>query len=251
VNLLLVGRDELEGDGRVALRGRRAEHLRTVVRAAPGDHLRAGVIRGPLAEATVIEVSDQSITVELELEAALPAPPTIDLLLAVPRPKALARVLQSAASMGVRRIDLINAWRVDKSYLHSHRVEDAALRRELVLGCEQGATTWVPDIAVHRLLMPYLDGELGPRLEAGDPSSHRVLAHPRGEPIEAVLVPGSAAPVVLAVGPEGGWIERELRSFGELGFRQASAGDAVMRVESALPALLAQIALLRRLPTPP
>lgn len=248
VNLLLVDRPELGADRRVELRDRRAKHLRDVVRVAPGDHLRAGVIRGELADATVVDVSERAVTVELALEDNEPPTPSVDLVLAVPRPKALPRVLQSCASMGVRRIDLINAWRVDKSYLHSHRLEAEALRHELVLGCEQGATTWVPEIEVHRLLMPFLREVLAPRLDAADAPRHRLLGHPRAAHIEDVLQTGPGGGVVLAIGPEGGWIDRELRSFAGLGFAPTSAGDPVMKVESAIPALLAQIAMLRRMP---
>jgi RsmE family RNA methyltransferase len=67
--------------------------------------------------------------------------------------------------------------------------------------------------------------------------------------IESALVPGDPSPVTLAIGPDGGWIDREIASFSELGFAPVSIGSAVLRVEAAVAALLSEVALLRRLPS--
>jgi RsmE family RNA methyltransferase len=246
VNLLLLEPEELGDDVSVELRGRRAHHLRAVLGVSVGDRVRVGVIRGAVGHATVREMGDDRVLLEAQLDGKPASPPSVDLVLAVPRPKVLSRVLETAAAVGVRRIDLVNAWRVDKSYLGSRRLETAALQRALRLGCEQGGGTWVPDVDVHRMLMPFLR-TLSRRLASQ--SARCVIAHP-GAPtrLEEVLPQGYAGPTILAVGPEGGWIEREVASFGDLGFRPASIGAGVLRVESAVAALLAEVGLLGRLP---
>jgi len=243
VNLLLLDPAEVTG-GEAVLPGgdRRARHLREVLRASVGQRLRAGLVRGAIGEAEVLSVAPD---VRLRLALAGPAapPPSIELVSAVPRPKALSRLVQTAAAFGVARIDLVNAWRVDRSYFESPRLAPAALAADVRLGCEQGGTTWVPDIAVHRLLMPFLAAARWP---AG---ATRLVAHPRGESfVEEVVAPGRTGAIALAVGPEGGWIDRELASWGELGFRAVRLGAAVLRTDTAVAALLAQIDLLRRLP---
>ena len=244
MNLLLLEADEIGGGGEVVIAGgdRRARHVREVLRAAAGQRLRAGLVGGATGEVEVIAVEP-----DLRLRAALDGPasprPPVDLVAAVPRPKALSRLVQAAAASGVGRIDLVNAWRVDRSYFDSPRLTPEALAADARLGCEQGATTWVPEVAVHRLLMPFLAGARWPAGGA------LVVAHPRGSAlVEEVVPPGWAGAVVLAVGPEGGWIDRELASLGELGFRAVRLGAAVLRTEAAVAALLAQIELLRRLP---
>ncbi len=178
------------------------------------------------------------------LDGAIGPRPPVELILAVPRPKVLPRVLETAASLGVARIDLVNAWRVDRSYFASPRLAADELAAALRLGCEQGATTWVPDIELHALLMPFLEGDAG-RWPA---AAHRIIAHPRASsPIENAVPPGARSPILVAIGPEGGWIDRELASFAALDFRAVTLGPAVLRVESAVAAVLAQIQLLRRL----
>jgi 16S rRNA (uracil1498-N3)-methyltransferase len=241
VNLILV--EEGGGDA-VVLRGRRARHAREVLRARVGDELRVGLARGPRGVGRVVSMRDDEVTLECRLEAEAPPPPWLDVILAVPRPKVLLRALEALASFGARRIDLVNAWRVDKSFFGSRRLDETAVREALVLGCEQGGGTWIPEIAVRPLLVPFLRETLAPRL-AAEPSRRRLLFHPEGAGIENVALGG--ADVICAVGPEGGWIASELQSFAELGFVPVALGPAVLRVEAAVAALAGQLWLWRRL----
>lgn len=244
VNLLLLEPDEIV-DGRATVRGRRGRHLATVLRVAPGRRVRAGVIGGRLGEAEVLEVAGDAVSVRVELTSAPPAPLDVSLILAVPRPKVLSRLVQHAASWGLRRIDLVNAWRVDKSYFGSSRLSAAELADDLRLGAEQGMTTVLPEIAVHPLLVPFLDDVL-PAI--APPAARRLFADARaGVDLEAAAPPGDVGPVVLAIGPEGGWIDRERASFLARGFTSVRLGAAILRTEAAVTAALAQLALLRRL----
>jgi 16S rRNA (uracil1498-N3)-methyltransferase len=247
VNLVLIEPGELQ-DGRATLAGRRGRHLIDVVRVAVGDTLRLGVIRGSTGTATVAERTDSQVVVTFEADGSACDPPLVDLVLAMPRPRALSRVLQTAASFGVRRIDVINAWRVDKSYLQSGRLEPERLRQDVLLGCEQGSTAWVPDVTVHRRMMPFVDDVLTPRLaEAG---TLGLLAHARAtQPIELLVQPeaGSIGRTVVAIGPEGGWIQREIDTLIDSGMASVSLGPRILRTEAAVAALLAQLELLRRL----
>jgi RsmE family RNA methyltransferase len=240
VNLLLVEPVEIV-DGRVALRepDRRLRHLRTVLGVAQGSRVRAGVIGGATGTAEVVELSADGAVLALELGDAPRPPLPVELVLAIPRPKVLSRVIESAAAFGVDRIALTNAWRVDKSYLKSPRLEPDALAEAARLGAEQGATTHLPPISVHARLMPLLD-ERWPAPGSGV----RLIAHPGAPPIERGFRDG---PVTLAIGPEGGWIEREVETFVARGFTPVSLGSAILRVEAAVAGALAQLVLLARL----
>lgn len=244
MNLLLLepGEGEL-----VTLADRRARHLIDVLGVAPGARLRAGVIGGALGHAEVLEVGDDRVVIRAVLDEPAPPPSPVRLILAVPRPKVLARVVEHAAAAGVERIDLINAWRVDKSYLGSHKLDDAALALAVRRGAEQGMTTHLPALAVHPRLMAFLDAAHA----APDPTRVHLLAHARGGvDLERAHPPSEARPATLAIGPEGGWIDRELDTFTARGFAVISLGPAILRVEAAVTAALAQIGLLRRLRAP-
>ncbi|HWN71674.1 MAG TPA: RsmE family RNA methyltransferase [Haliangium sp.] len=250
MNLILFDAAELDEQSRLILDDRRGHHVCRVLRAAPGHRVRVGMVRGALGVGEVIAIDGERVELAVTLGDAMPARPRVDLILAVPRPKALPRLIQAAATMGVGRIDLVNAWRVDKSYLDAHQVEPASLAHHARLGCEQGTSTWVPEVTVHRLLMPFLE-EIAARRHAAAHADIALIAHPRAAvPLEAAVPPGSQGQVALAVGPEGGWIEREIESFVELGFVAVTCMDSVLRVDTAVAALLAQLALLRRLEHP-
>lgn len=240
MNLLLVEASELAGDT-CTVADRRAAHLRDVLGAGPGATVKMGIVGGAIGTAEV--VSDDGTAIALRFTAtAEPAPQLdVELVLAIPRPKALARVVETCAAFAVRRVDLTNAWRVDKSYLRSPKLAADALAHAARLGAEQGATTHLPSLHVHERLMALLDA----RFAAPDRTvACRLIAHPHAKPIESVIRHG---PVVLAIGPEGGWIERELDTFVERGFRPCSLGAPILRTESAVSAALGQLLLLGRL----
>lgn len=238
MNLLLIDAAELRTDGTCAIGDRRAQHLRSVLGVEVGSTVRAGIVGGGLGTAEVVHV-DGDITLRFTMTHAAPAPMPVDLVLAIPRPKVITRTIETAASFAVRRIDLTNAWRVDKSYLGSPRLEPAALAFAARFGAEQGATTHIPEITVHERLMALLDDRFP------SPGGVRLVAHPGAPPIESVVK--AAAPTTLAIGPEGGWIERELDTLVERGFQPVSLGKPILRVEAAVASALAQLELLHRM----
>jgi RsmE family RNA methyltransferase len=247
VNLILVEPGELEGDT-VRLADRRAAHLRAVIGARVGSRVRVGVLGGGTGTAEVLE--DDGVAMQLRVAIAeAPRPPLpVELVLAVPRPKVLSRTIEIAAAFAVERIALTNAWRVDKSYLGSPRIAPAALAEAARLGAEQGATTHVPPIAVHRRLMELFDARW-PAGGAPATSETKLIAHPGAPPLEDALAEGArrVGPITLAIGPEGGWIAREVETFVARGFTAVSLGSAILRVEAAVAAALGQLVLLRRL----
>ena len=207
---------------------------------APGGALRAGVIGGPIGTATVVATTAATVTVRFAPTGAAPPPLPIDLIVAVPRPKVLSRVVQVAAAFGVAAIHLTRSWRVDKAYLASPRLRPDALGLDARLGAEQGASTHLPAIHVHDRFMAMLD--------AVPAHPRRIVAHPGdAQPIERVLVAGDTTPIAAAIGPEGGWIAREVATFVDRGYAVVEIAKPILRVESAVAALLGQLALLGRL----
>ena len=237
MNLVLLEADELRADGTARLSGRRAAHASAVLRAAPGDRIRVGVVGGRMGDAEVLAVSPAELALRPVLDADPPPPAPVSLLVALPRPKILRKVLQAAASMGVKRLVLLGSWRVEKSYWGSPHLEPAAIREELVLGLEQGRDTILPEVRLRRLFKPFVEDEL----DAAFPERDRVLAHP-GAPALGALVPGGDR-AALAIGPEGGWTSYEAEQLRRRGFAPFSLGPRVLRVDAAVPYAVGQVAL--------
>lgn len=241
MNLLLVEPGEVGGDGTILLGDRRAEHLRKFVGVTVGSTVKTGVIAGRIGSSEVLADDGATMTLRLSLTGPASTPWPVSLVLAVPRPKVLTRVIETAAAFGVARIDLTNSWRVEKAYLSSPRLSAEALGYAVRFGAEQGATTHLAPVELHERLMGLLDARWTAPTAA---PATKLIAHPDAPPIEQAAL---TWPLVLALGPEGGWIQRELDTFVERGFTPVSIGAPILRVEAALSAVLGQLLVLQRL----
>lgn len=241
VNFLLLAPDELAHDGVAVVRGRRLDHARTVLGVAAGRQLRIGVVDGALGTATVVAVDRAALTLACTFDRA-PAPVRDTLLLAVPRPKVLLRMLAHAAALGFARILLCRSWRVEKSHLASTAMQPAAQREQLLLGLEQAGRTRVPTVHFAPLWRPMVED----LLPAFDLPPLRFVGHPAAAARTHELALPRDAAFALALGPDGGFTDYEIGTLAAAGFAAISAGDAPLRTETALAVLAGQLDLLRR-----
>jgi 16S rRNA (uracil1498-N3)-methyltransferase len=237
MNTLLLTPAELAAgqDGRVHLAAdRRVAHVRTVHRAAIGDTLRVGVVGGRLGTGTVTRLDAQQLELELTLDHDPPPALPLVLVLALPRPKVVRRVLQAVATLGIKRLCLITAWRVEKSYWESPLIAPAAIQEQLVLGLEQGGDTILPAVTLHRLFKPFVEDELSALAAA----SRRLVAHPAAP---CACPRDVRERVTLAIGPEGGFTAYEVGALGAQRFTAVSMGPRLLRVEQAIPTLVGRL----------
>lgn len=242
MNLLLVEAEEI-CRGQVLLEGRRAAHVRAVLQARPGDTLRVGVVGGCQGRGRVLAVDEAAVRLELALEGPPLAPPPLELILALPRPIMLQRILKQATVMGMRRLHLVKSQKVEKSYFASPVLAPDKVRSLLLAGMEQARDTWLPEVRIYRQFRPFVEDVLpglpGPGLLA-HPEADRTLS-------EIFALPTATAPLRLAIGPEGGWSDYELGMFAQAGFARFSMGSRILHVDTAVVALMAQIDLLCQL----
>lgn len=233
MNLLLLRPDEILPDGTARLRGRRLLHAREVLRVSGGDVLRTGLLDGPVGTAELVRLDEDEMVLRPSLTDPPPPRPGVDLILALPRPKALRKVLPAAASLGVDRIVLINAARVEKSYFSSKALDPDARRELLLLGLEQARDTRLPEVLVRERFRPFVEDEL----DSLWPHAERRVAHPSAEETPA----RGSGRTVIAVGPEGGWVPFELDLLRAQRFTPLTPGPRTLRVEVAVPYLLGMI----------
>eukprot|EP00435_Cladocopium_sp_Y103_P038833 s3211_g10.t1 len=227
---------------------RRARHIVTVLKPAPGATLRVGVVDVGVGRLSVevrvggeVELSCK----ELVLEPLAPSP-HVELLLAMPRPKALSGALGTGgaagmthkeAQLGLRRIVLTNAWRVEKAYFSSHSTEPKRYIPELLEGLEQAVCTTLPEVRIEMRLKPFIEDQV----DVLFPKDRylRLFCHPGSAGLRlrdavAAGCPGPPRAVVLAVGPEGGWVDYEAQLFREHGFVQVSLGRRIYTTDCAI-----------------
>src|SRR6478609_7821408 len=225
MNLLLLTPEDLLPDGTARLTGRRLVHARDILRVSSGDTLRCGLLGGTCGTGTVTSLTADALTLALTLGDPPPPRPGVDLLLALPRPKALKRLLPQLAQLGLDRVVLLNAARVEKSYFSSPALSSEVQRELLCQGLEQAQDTRLPEVLVRERFRPFVEDELDARFPGGE----RLLAHPA--PSHAPVPPparsstrSQASRTLLAIGPEGGWVPFELELLQVRGFQLFSAG---------------------------
>jgi len=233
MNLLLLLPADFAADGTARLTGRRLRHALEVLRAAEGDVLRVGELGGLVGRAEVLRIGDGELVLRPSLDEAPPGRPGVDLLLAIPRPKALRKVLPAAASLGVDRLVLVNAARVEKSYFDSSVLHPDSLRELLMLGLEQARDTRLPEVRVRERFRPFVEDEL----DALWPEAGRLLAHPGADRAPR----RQSERTVIAIGPEGGWVPFEIELLRSRGFVPFTLGPRALRVEVAVPYALGAI----------
>lgn len=234
MNLLLLENTDFISENIARITGRRLNHLLTVNKISIGDTLRTGAINGLMGKATILSLSADAALLSTTLTELPPPPLNITLVLALPRPKMLRRILQTITTMGVKKIYLINTWRVEKSYWQSPMLAVPAIREQLVLGLEQGGDTTLPEVIFKLRFKPFIEDEL-PSIIVG---SKAFVAHPRA----STSCPASLSnPITLAVGPEGGFIDYEVEKLVTSGFQSITLGSRILRVETALPVLLSKL----------
>lgn len=146
MNLILCDPGEIGADGVATLTGARAAHVRQVLRAGPGDTLRLGVIDGAKGRAEVLTIGDEGVVLRCQFDSEVSVGPAVDLLLALPRPKVLRRLWAQLAALGVGRLMLSNAARVERNYFDTHLLDEAIYRPLLMEGLQQAGDTHLPRV---------------------------------------------------------------------------------------------------------
>ena len=225
-------------DGRATFSDVRAEHVLNVLHGEVGQTIKTGVVDGLIGTSVIERIEDGAVTVRCTHET-LSLAPWIDLVLAPPRPRALKRLLPQLASLGVRRIVLVGAEKVEKAFWGAQLLKEEIYRPLLVDGLQQAGTTAVPMIETFKSFRHFVERKLDAYFEG---QTTRIVAHPYGARGARVV---SAAPVskvpVLAVGPEGGWTDDEVERLEAKGFARMSLGPRILRTDTALIALVSRL----------
>lgn len=234
MNLLLLEEADFIAADRVVLRDRRLTHMQEVHRSEVGDSLRVGRINGLMGSAELLRLEAGEAELRVTLDQSPPAKLPLTLVLALPRPKMLRRVFQTVATMGVSKVILVNSYRVEKSFWQTPFLEPEAIRENLILGLEQARDTVLPDIIIEKRFKPFVED----RLPAITEGTLGLVGHPGNYP---PCPRALSERVTLAIGPEGGWIPYEIDLLGKSGLQPVQLGERILRVETAVTALLARL----------
>lgn len=246
MNLIILTETDRMAENTFRLVDNRAEHIRSVLKLGVGDTVLVGLLNGPQCTAEIVESESGLIELKCSNWREITSPkPEIDLICALPRPQTLKKVLLTSAMMGVRSLHLIRANRVEKSYFQSPLIQTENQLPFLIEGLAQGKLTRLPIVTVHDRFRRFFEDEVDQiGCDAGS-RSLRLLCSPETEATLDTVYDQGADEMLVAVGPEGGWVPFETELIQSVGFRPFTLGRWTLRVEHAVTAALSQVELLR------
>lgn len=235
MNIIIVEDHHHIAEDRVRLSGRYFDHITKVLKSQIGDRLSVGRLNGFMGKAQLHDIGRDWVELAL-LELTAPPPPTlpISLILGLPRPRMLQRTLQTIATMGVQHLHLIQSSRVEKSFWQTPLLQPQTVHEQLIIGLEQGKATQLPTVEYHPRFRPFIEDYA----LAQEATATKLIAHPGPYP---AAQPVTGTPTILAIGPEGGFIPREVELFRNRGFEPIQLGERILRVETAIPVLLGKL----------
>lgn len=212
---------------------RQIKHLNQHLQLKAGDTLKVGVRDGQRYLTEVQSITAQQIMLRPIQAENVPNKVPVHLILALPRPKVLRRMIMDAVTLGVERLSLIHSYRVDKSYWQSPFLQQ--LDDYVTLGLEQAGDTIVPEIQLYKRFKPFVEDVLPTLITEQRPA---YVAHPYAEQSMPHAI---AHGCNLIVGPEGGFIPYEIELLKKNGCQAMSLGNRILRTETAVSNILGRL----------
>ena len=233
MNIVLLEAEQTQSEFWKIESRRQLQHLSQHVQLNAGDTLKVGIRNGQRYLTEVVTISEQHILLRPIQVEAVPAKLPVHLILALPRPKVLRRIIMDAVTLGVQRISLIHSYRVDKSYWQSPFLQH--LDDYVTLGLEQAGDTIEPEIQLYKRFKPFVEDVLPTFISDQKPA---YVAHPYAEQQMPHAIQHSCC---LIVGPEGGFIPFEVDLFKKNGCQARRLGNRILRTETAVSHILGRL----------
>jgi len=211
-------------DNRAALNGAHADHLTRVLRASVGQEF--DISAGPVVRrGRIVKVADGRVEFALGEEVPAAALANLTVVLAVFKFDRMEWAIEKCTELGASRIIPLVARRTDTHLAAASAKRVERWRRIALQAAEQSRRTTPPEIPHPIKLAQALSLSGGMRVVLAE-SEEKTRLH-------QLFASSSEGDVVLAIGPEGGWAEDELRAFHQAGWISASLGERILRAETA------------------
>ncbi len=237
--------DEVSGN-LAALTGEHAGHLVRVLRARVGQEFdvatSSGVRRGRISR-----VEDGRVEFELGELVREATVDTLTLFLAIFKFDRMEWAIEKCTELGVSRIVPVIARRTDAHLAAASGKRVERWRRLALQASEQSRRAAPPQISAPVELAEATSRGAGMRIVLSETEQQVLLRDviDVGSPNADVDSPNRENEITLAVGPEGGWTEGELKDFQQAGWIAASLGGTILRAETA--AIAATAVVISRL----
>ena len=216
-------------------------HIKDILKSKIGDSLTIGEIGGNIGKATISEINNNEVLLtDIILDKKPPAKLDLTVILALPRPKVLRRLIMDMTSLGINKLIIVNSYRTQKSYWQSpllNRIDEFVFE-----GLQQAIDTVPPVIEFRKRFKPFVEDEFLALLSDKE-QDNAVIAHPYATQtwktyLDEAKCKTNNMPKVLCIGAEGGWIDYEVDLLCQHGCTSVSLGQRILRTEAVVNVLL-------------
>lgn len=233
MNIVLLDERQAQSDIWKITSKRQLDHLYTYLDLKVGDTLKVGVLHGKRYFTEIIALCESSISIKPLYEEKVPEKLAVTLIVAMPRPKVLRRLIMDSVTLGVEKIILLHSYRVDKSYWQTPFLQQ--LDHYVALGLEQAGDTIPPKIELYKRFKPFVEDVL-PTLISEDCPAY--VAHPY---VDEKMPFGISHKCTIMIGPEGGFIPYEIDLLIKNSCQAVSLGNRIIRTETVIPYVLGRL----------
>ena len=233
MNIVLLDPRQTESELWSITSKRQLEHLQQHLAVQVGDTLKVGIREGKRYLTEIVEVTEQSIKIKPIQAEPIPKKLPVTLILAMPRPKVLRRLIMDSVTLGVEKIILLHSYRVDKSYWQTPFLQQ--LDQYVTLGLEQAGDTIAPKIEIYKRFKPFVEDVLPHLITVNNPA---FVAHPY---VEQKMPHAIEHACSIVIGPEGGFIDYEIDLLVKNGCQAVSLGNRIIRTETVIPYVLGRL----------
>ncbi|WP_226470580.1 16S rRNA (uracil(1498)-N(3))-methyltransferase [Luteimonas panaciterrae] len=213
---------------RLALPESAAAHLVRVLRFGVGDTCVLFNGEGRDYDARIVSADKRGAEVEIVAarDVTNESPLRIVLVQGIARGEKMDWILQKATELGVAAFVPVSSDRSEVKLDADRAGKRLAHWRSVVISaCEQSWRARVPEVATPQSLTAALSALPGDSL--------RLMLDPDArDSIHSLQAPGDN-PLVIAIGPEGGWSPRDRASLADAGFIGLRLGPRILRTETA------------------
>ena len=207
----------------VLVLGEDAAHHARVRRVSVGAAVTVRDGAGTIASGTLVRIAKQHLELDVESPRCPPPLPPVHLLVPVADKERMLLLAEKATELGVTTWRPV-LWRRSRSVMGRGEGTMFAQKVEsrMISALLQSEGAWLPQ--------RFMESNAERAIAALPAEGTRLLLDPAGEPIAGVSLVG---PVVIAVGPEGGFEQDESDRLMDAGFRRVAIAGGILRMETA------------------
>ena len=199
-------------------------HIKKVLHMGVGDSFHGGEINGWEGECRIESMDESGLSFSFTPDHDSSSLYPLTMIVAQVRPICMKRILREAVSLGVGKLILPISDLGEKSYASASLYTDGEYKSILLDGAMQSGKTGVSECVIV--------GSVEEAIKEAGQGEKLLLDNVIGaSPLSSLDLKNKK--VILAIGPERGWSERERSVFLSSGFSPVLIGNRILRTETA------------------